>query len=179
MKLNDTRLIKKPADGEYQANEARYADLIPGDGFLLKHLKSNSEATKKFILSLPAGKLNYKYAPGKWTIKEILAHLIDMERIYSYRILRFGRNDNTILPGFDHINYVLYSGVNERKIEQVIDEFENVRNATISLLESLPGEAFARTGIINGHPVSVCALAYHIAGHELHHINTIKEKYLE
>lgn len=173
------RIIKKPADDEFQANEARYADLVPDDGLLLQHLQENVETTKKFILSLPKDKLNYTYAPGKWTIREILAHIIDMERVYSYRILCFARNEKSSLPGFDHISYVQYSGVNNRDIRQVIQELRNVRQSMISLLEGLPEEAFSRKGIINGNAVSVRALAYHIAGHELHHLKVIREKYLE
>jgi len=172
------KTIPKPADGEFQANEAIYAKEIPDDGLLLDHLLSNLNATKQFILSIPGDKLVYRYAPGKWTIKEIVMHLIDMERIYSYRMLRFGRNDHTLLPGFDADAYILYACAHEREISDLLSEFEAVRYCTIALINSFTKEALLRTGIMNGYPVSVRALAYHIAGHELHHVGVIKERYL-
>jgi uncharacterized damage-inducible protein DinB len=144
----------------------------------LDHLLSNFDATKNFILSIPADKLLHRYAEGKWTIKEKVMHLIDMERIYSYRALRFARNDQTILPGFDADKYILHSGANERDISDLLNEFQAVRHSTIALLNGFAGEALLRTGVMNGHPVSVRALAYHIAGHELHHVDVIKDRYL-
>jgi uncharacterized damage-inducible protein DinB len=172
------KTISKPPDKEFQANEEIYAKAIPNDGLLLDHLLSNFDATKNFILSIPADKLLHRYAEGKWTIKEIVMHLIDMERIYSYRALRFARNDQTILPGFDADKYILHSGANERDISDLLNEFEAVRHSTIALLNGFAGEALLRTGVMNGHPVSVRALAYHIAGHELHHVDVIKDRYL-
>jgi hypothetical protein len=172
------KIIKKPGDSEFQVNEPMYAGLIPDDGLLLKYLRMNLDVTKAFILSLPEDKLIYRYAEGKWTIKEVLMHLIDMERIYTYRALRFARNDHTPLPGFNHIHYVLFSGANDRNISSLLEEFEIVRYATIILLDGLTEESLLRSGIMNGSSVSVRALAYQIAGHELHHINIIKERYL-
>jgi uncharacterized damage-inducible protein DinB len=172
------KIINKPGDNEFQVNEPMYSKLIPDDGLLLKHLRMNLDSTKEFILSLPEDKLMYRYAEGKWTIKEIIMHLIDMERIYTYRALRFARNDRTILPGFDHKHYILFSGANDRNISGLLEELEVVRYSTILLLNGLTDEALLRSGIMNGSPVSVRALAYHIAGHEVHHINIIKERYL-
>jgi uncharacterized damage-inducible protein DinB len=173
------RTINKPTDKEFQANEPMLANLIPNDGLLLTHLTTNIEATKAFILSLPEHKLIYRYAEDKWTIKEVLIHLIDMERIYTYRMLRFSRRDQTIIPGFDASHYVSFSGANNRDISSLLEELETVRSSTIALLDGLADEALLRSGNMNGHPVSVRALAYHIAGHELHHINIIKERYLQ
>jgi len=120
----------------------------------------------------------YRYAEGKWTIREILIHLIDMERIYGYRMLRFARNDQTILPGFDADKYILLSNANARDISDLLNELEAVRYSTIALLNGFTDEALLQTGIMNGHPVSVRALVYHIAGHELHHMDIIKKRYL-
>jgi uncharacterized damage-inducible protein DinB len=172
------KIITKPPDKEFQPNEEIYAKAVPDDGFLVEHLLSNLNATKEFILSIPVNRLLHRYAEGKWTIKEIVMHLIDMERIYSYRMLRFGRNDQTILPGFDAEKYVLSSDANERHISDLLNEFEAVRYSTIALLNGFTDEALLRTGVMNGHAVSVRALAYHIAGHELHHVSVIKERYL-
>src|SRR6476469_3533621 len=123
-----------------------YIKLVPDDGRLLKHLKDNFIATKELILSLPEGKLNYRYAENKWTIKEIIVHIIDDERIYAYRALRFARNDKTVIPGFEQDDYVPYSRANERSIENIMEEFEVVRSSTIALFDGLPEDSFLRMG---------------------------------
>ena len=133
---------------------------------------------KDLVLSLPSEKLSYRYEKGKWTIKEILVHIIDDERIYAYRAMCFARNEKTELPGFEQDDYVRYSGANERAITNILDEYEAVRYSTIALLNGLPDEAFLRSGIANNNRSTVRALANHIAGHELHHVNIIKERYL-
>jgi uncharacterized damage-inducible protein DinB len=170
--------IAKPAAGEFPPYALMYIALLPDDGQVLKHLKANAKATKDLILSLPQEKLLYRYAAGKWTIKEVLVHIIDDERIYSYRALRFARNDSTELPGFEQDDYARYSGANERSVKDILAEYIAVRNATIALFNGLDQEAFTRSGVANKNLVSVRALAYHIAGHELHHMNIIKERYL-
>jgi len=172
------RSIAKPQEGEFPPYADMYIRLMPDDGLLLKHLRDNFIAMKQLILSLPEEKLNYSYAQNKWTIKEILVHIIDDERIYAYRALCFARNDKTELPGFEQDNYALHSRANERSLENILEEYEAVRNATIALLNGLPEDSFLRMGIANNNKATVRALAYHLAGHELHHINLIKEKYL-
>lgn len=170
--------IEKPKAGEYAPYTIMYIGLLPDDGLVLNHLHDNFETTKKFILSLPAEKLTYRYAEGKWTIKEILVHLSDDERIYAYRALRFARNDKTELPGFEQDDYARFSGANERGLDDILEELTTVRNATISLFNSFDNEALTRAGVANGNIMSVRAAAYHLAGHELHHVNIIKERYL-
>jgi len=173
------KLIAKPNDDEFPSYAIMYIQLLPDDGLLLQYLKTNFKVTKDLILSLPEEKLNYRYAPVKWTIKEVLVHVIDDERIYAYRALCFARNEKTELPGFEQNDYACFSGANERAIENILEEYEAVRNSTIALFNGLADEAFLRTGVANKNKVSVRALAYHIAGHELHHVNIIKEKYLQ
>lgn len=170
--------IEKPVEGEYAPYTIMYIGLLPDDGLVLKHLEDNLKATTDFILSLPEEKLSYRYAEGKWTIKEILVHLIDDERIYSYRALRFARNDRTELPGFEQDDYARHSGANERSIEDILKEFSTVRHATISLFEGFDNKALTRAGMADGKVMSVRAAAYHIAGHELRHVNIIRERYL-
>ncbi len=170
--------IAKPQDGEFPAYAGMYIRLLPDDGLLLKYLKENLEKTRALILSLPEEKLLYRYAKDKWTIKEVLVHIIDDERIYAYRALRFARNDKTELPGFDQDEYTCYSNANNRSTENILTEYEAVRNATIALFESFDDTALKRAGVANNNKVTVRALGYHIAGHELHHINIVKEKYL-
>lgn len=172
------KLIEKPKKGEYPPYAKMYIKLVPGDGMILQHLKNNFRAIKNFILSLPAQKLIYKYAEGKWTIKEMLVHIIDDERIYAYRAMCFARNEKTKLPGFEQDAYAFYSNANERAIKNILEEYEAVRNATITLFNGLTDEALLRKGIANKKKATVRAMAYHIAGHELHHINVIQEKYL-
>src|SRR3984893_3526342 len=106
--------IQKPEEGEYNPYAIMYISLLPGDGLVLKHLKDNFKITRDFILSLPTEKLSYRYAEGKWTIKEILVHIMDDERIYAYRALRFARNDKTPLPGFEQDVFAAASPANER-----------------------------------------------------------------
>jgi uncharacterized damage-inducible protein DinB len=171
--------IEKPKEGEFPPYAIQYIKLVPDDGLLLTHLKENFEKVKKFILALPEDRLVYRYARNKWTIREILVHIIDDERIYAYRALCFARNEKTELPGFEQDDYVLFSNANNRSIEDILREYEAVRNATITLYEGLDEEALLRTGIANNNKATVRALGYHIAGHELHHINIIREKYLD
>ena len=173
------RKILKPLPTEYPDYAEMYIKLLPNDGQILKHLKENGKDTEKFFLAVPKNKLEFKYKTGKWTIKEILLHIIDDERIYSYRALRFARGDKTSLPGFDQEPYAINSEANERTIESLVKEFNTVRKATISLFTNLPDELLLRRGKANGYFVTVRALLYHLAGHELHHKNIIKAKYLK
>jgi hypothetical protein len=173
------KIIEKPGPGEYPAYAEMYIKLVPGDGNLSKHLADNFEETKMLILSIPEEKLGYRYAGGKWDIKETMLHIIDDERIFAYRILRFARNDKTELPGFDQDDFAKNSFAGRRSIENIIDEFESVRHATITLIDSLEDEVMLNDGCCNGYKSNVRSLAYHLAGHELHHINIIREKYLK
>lgn len=178
------RKIQKPKSTEFPAYSNIYMDLLEDDGEILEHLWVNFITMKKFIFSLPEEKLFYRYAKDKWTIKEILLHIIDDERIFAYRALRYGRNDNTSLHGFEQNAYAKYSNANERNLTSIFDEYETVRKSTISLFQYLPDDCFMRSGagidtdgsILNERTVR--ALVYHIAGHELRHFNIIKERYL-
>ena len=170
--------IPKPKTGEYAPYTIMYIDLLPDDGLVLEHLQDNLETTIKFVRSLAEEKLTCRHAENEWTIKEILVHIIDDERIYCYRALRFARNDTTELPGFEQDEYVPYSGANNRELEAILEEFVSVRRATISFFSSLDEEALKRVGVGASKAMSVRAAAYHIAGHELHHVNSIKENYI-
>ncbi|MCP3961442.1 MAG: DinB family protein [bacterium] len=155
-----------------------YIDLLPGNGRVLEHLRANFETMRALARSLDEEQLAYRYAPGKWTIKEILVHIVDDERIYSYRALRFARDDTTELPGFEQDDYAVASGADSRQLTSIIEEYQAVRRATIALFDGLDDDAFERQGTADGNPMSVRAAAYHIAGHELHHLKIIKERYL-
>lgn len=169
--------ISKPKAGEDAPYASMYIDLLPDDGLVLQHLLDNMKRTKDLALSQTEDILSQRYAPGEWTIKEILAHIIDDERIYTYRALRFARGDTTELPGFDQDAYAAASDANARSIEDILEELTAVRMATVAFFQSLAEEVFSRSGVSNGHCMSVRAAAYHIAGHELHHSNDIQKNY--
>jgi len=183
MDTKSLRKIKKPVLGEYPEYSSIYLDLMEDDDNVLLHLWENYQRIKSFCIVLPEEKLLYRYAPGKWTIKEILVHNIDDERIFTYRALRFARNDNTPLHGFEQDDYAKHSLANSRSIENILEEYEAVRRSTILLFQNLPEDSFKRSGAgvdIDGSIVNertVRGLAYHIAGHELRHFNIIKERY--
>jgi uncharacterized damage-inducible protein DinB len=171
------KLISKPQEGEYAPYAIMYIKLVP-DGLILQHLRSTIDTSCAFYQAIPKEKLDKPHQAGEWTIKEILLHVIDDERIYAYRALRAARGDETELPGFDQDAYVPCSEANSRSLDSLLDEFIGVRMATIRLFENLPDAAWRRSVVANGHLVTVRALAYHLAGHELHHIESIRENYL-
>jgi len=174
-------MIQKPLPCEYPSHAEMYMKLLPADGLILKHLKDNFQSTREFIYALPEEKLLHRYKKDKWTIKEILVHIIDDERIYAYRALRFARNEQQGLAGFDQDAYAFYSGANDRTLQSIFDEYESVRQSTISLFENIPENSLLRKGQGSGsfEGATVRAMAYHIAGHELHHMNFIKRQYLQ
>ncbi|SEO84063.1 DinB family protein [Mucilaginibacter sp. OK283] len=174
------RIINPPQVNEYPPYAIMYMKLVPADGLLLKHLQDCFDSIKQLIYALPNEVLYYRYAPGKWSIKQVLVHIIDDERIYAYRALRFARNEKNGLIGFDQDAYAEYSDADNRELDNIFEEYDAVRRSTIALFNGLPEDAFNRMGHGTGtaNDATVRALAYHIAGHELHHINIIKEKYL-
>ena len=174
------RTIPKPKKGEYPVYSKMYMELLQDDGLVLQHMKDNFIKIKNFIYGLPEEKLYYRYAEDKWSIKEILVHIIDDERVFAYRALRYARFDKTELNGFEQDDYAFYSDADDRSLESIFEEYEAVRNATITMFNAFPEEAFMRCGTSVGgiNNRTVRALAYHIAGHELRHIKIIKERYL-
>ena len=140
------RRIEKPIKGEYPAYSEIYMSLLQDDGMILKHMEENLAKIKAMIYSLPEDKLYYRYAEDKWTIKEILVHIIDDERIFSYRAMRYGRNDSTSLHGFEQEDYAKYSYANDRSLDSIFEEYEAVRKSTLSLFQNLPEDAFMRSG---------------------------------
>src|SRR5215203_730190 len=171
------RIIHKAQQRDYPAYAEIYMNLLPDDGMILEHLLVNYENHKAFIYSLPEDKLYHRYQKDKWSIKEILVHIVDDERIFSYRALRFARNEQANLIGFDQDSYVSYSKADERALDNILEEYEAVRKATIALFKGLPEEALDRMGhgTATFNDATVRALLFHIAGHEQHHINFIKE----
>lgn len=167
----------KPSAGEYPSYFESYIDQVP-EGNLLEILISQIEETTAFLSTLEESQWNYRYAPGKWTLKEMLGHISDTERIMGYRLLRISRGDQTPLSGYDEDEYVKGASFQNQSIAELLEEFRAVRHSTYTLLRGLNEDGWGRTGVANDKEISVRAIAYIIAGHELHHVKIIKEKYL-
>ncbi len=169
--------IAKPRAGMFKPFSGAYINLVQ-DNISVDELHTAWITMKVFLLSLPKDKWEYRYAEDKWTLKEMLVHMIDTERIFGYRALRMGRNDKMPMPGFEQNEYVPYSKANSRSVDNIINEFEAVRMSTCLLFANFDDSVWDRFALVDNHPVSVRALLYLIVGHALHHVNVIKEKYL-
>jgi hypothetical protein len=169
--------IARPALSEHSPYYSRYIDLVP-EGDVLDLMGEQLNDTLELLDGLDETRASHRYAPDKWSIKEVVQHVIDTERVFSYRALRFSRNDSTPLPGFDENSFAANAGAHERPLEDLARELRLVRLATIALYDSLTPDATARIGIANETPCSVRALAYITAGHERHHVRILRERYL-
>jgi DinB family protein len=167
----------RPAEGEFLPYYERYIALVP-EGDVLSTLEAQMTETQSLLRALPASSSTYRYAPGKWSVNEVIGHLIDSERIFAARALRFARNDATPLPGFEQDDYVRNSKFDAYPVAELASEFDSVRRATVFLFRHLEEPAWMRRGIANNAEVSVRALAYIIAGHELHHREILRSRYL-
>lgn len=154
----------------------KYVESVEGEE-LIPVLINSGNITIDLIKSIPEASGDYRYADGKWSIKEVLVHMIDAERIFAYRALRFGRNDKTELPGFEENDYAIESNAGSRKLYKILEEYNNVRAATIDLFSSFSEEAIHRKGSANGSEMSVNAIGFVIAGHETHHRGILNERY--
>jgi uncharacterized damage-inducible protein DinB len=168
--------ISRPQPGEYAPYYERYIALVQGEDIL-----TTLDQQRRQTLLLLSGRNeedgNFRYAPEKWSAKEVLGHVCDSERVFAYRALRFSRADSTPLAGFEQDDYVRNGPFANRSLEDLIEEFIAVRRATLSLLRNLDEAAWMQRGIANKNEVTVRALAYIIAGHELHHRRILEEKY--
>lgn len=170
-------VMKNLQPNEFAPYYENYIKLVPEQN-IVKGLIQQKEEMLHFFKGIPVFKHEFRYAEGKWTIKDIILHLIDAERIFAYRALRIARNDKTALPGFEENDYVVPANANGREYESLLAEFETVRNATISLFEAFSDEDLLRLGTASNGSVSVRAIGYITLGHELHHKNVILERYL-
>ncbi len=171
-------ILKRPADKESHDYFKLYINQVPGDDFV-QTLKNSLVSTYTLLKSLDASTWDFRYDEGKWTIKEVMIHIMDTERIFAYRALRISRNDMTPLPGFEQDDYAPHYDANNRSIKSILKEFKAVRKATIAMFRNFNDEMFERIGTASDHPVSARALGYMIAGHEIHHIRIIRERYLD
>lgn len=167
----------RPTPNEHAPFYAGYIARVP-PGDIVEILRGQISETSRFLRSIPDDRTSSGYAPGKWTIRDVVGHLADVERVMGYRALRFARADRTPLPGFEENEYVPLAGASSKSMEVLVGELETVRSATVALLAGLPTEAWRRVGSANGNEISVRALAAVIAGHERHHVAVIRERYL-
>jgi uncharacterized damage-inducible protein DinB len=162
---------------EYAPYYQNYIRKVP-EGDIIEILTRQIEETQQLIQRIPAGKEEYRYAPGKWSIKEVFGHLTDTERVFAYRALCFSRNDKTRLPSFEQDDYVMEGNFSQRTLTDIATEFRLVRLSNIALFKSFDEELKMRRGIASGVEFTVRAALYIIAGHELHHRQILKERYL-
>ena len=168
---------KRPQSADYAPYYGKYVMLVP-DGNFLDILESQLQEMNSLLQPLTEQQADFRYEPGKWSIKESLGHINDAERIFAVRILRIARGDQTPLPGFEQDDYVKVSNASTRKLSDLLEEFTAIRRATIALIRSLDDASWLRRGNASGKEVSVLAIAFIIAGHTLHHRNIFQERYL-
>ncbi|MDQ3585481.1 MAG: DinB family protein [Acidobacteriota bacterium] len=169
--------IGRPDAAEYPSYYSGYISLVP-EGQIVETLSRQLDATLSLLRGISDVQSGSRYAPGKWSVKELVGHIIDSERVFAYRALSFARGDQTPLPGFEQDDYVKGGNSDECLLRDLAEEFEHVRRANLLLFRQLKGDAWLRRGVANNGEISVRALAYIIAGHELHHLNILRTKYL-
>lgn len=167
----------RPGADEFAPFYAGYVSQVP-DGDIVEALIGGAEIAAALLGDLPEEVANRAYAPGKWTLKEVALHCTDAERVFSYRALRIARGDTTALPGFDENAYAAASGAAVRSMESILDELQSVREATVTLFSGLPADAWTRRGTASGAAVSVRGIAWITAGHLLHHMGIVQDRYL-
>lgn len=168
--------IARPEPGEYNPIYGRYISLVPGDD-ILTTLDTQRRQTILLLCGRDESDGDLRYAPGKWTVKEVLGHLCDTERIMAYRALRIARADPTPIEGYEQDDYVNNSPAGHVPLAELVDDYIAVRRATLTLLRNLDEADWARRGVANKYEITVRALAYVIAGHEVHHRTMLEEKY--
>lgn len=167
----------RPAADEYSSYYGKYISLVP-DASIVPQLELQIASTLALLRSIPEDRGEHRYEPGKWSIKEVVGHIADSERVFAYRALRIARGDATPLPGFDQDLFVANAHSNERELSDLIDELAVVRQGSIALFRSLEPDDLLRRGTASDNPVTARALGFIIAGHELHHVKILKERYL-
>jgi hypothetical protein len=174
--LQDVRATR-PDAGEYAPYYQRYIERV-GDGDVVRALAGQIGETLAFLEAIPESRAGHRYAEGKWSIREVVGHLCDTERIFAYRALRFARGDQTPLPGFDENAYVANARLDDRPLASLADDLDAVRRATVALFDGLFPEEWLRRGPANGVSMSVRSLAWIAAGHERHHVEILRTRYL-
>jgi hypothetical protein len=166
----------RPTANDYSPYHAGYVALVPEDD-VLSAIEQQSSETQRFLSALNESKAAYRYADGKWSVKEVVGHITDAERIISYRLLAVARGEQQPLPGFDEESYVQHAKFDAWTLGDLAENYAIIRRATIVLLRNLPADAWEKRGIANDAPVSVLGLAFVIVGHDRHHLKVLREKY--
>ena len=166
----------RPSNDEYDSYYAAYVDRVESDN-IVEVLRLQQADTESVLMNLQEEQADYRYEPDKWSVKQVVGHLSDTERVFTYRALCIARGESNSLPGMDQDRYVSGADFDSRKIESLAEEFSSVRSATISFFENLEPDGWIRSGIANQVPVSVRSLAFIIAGHESHHMAILRERY--
>ena len=169
--------IERPQPEEFAPYYSTYISKV-GEGDVVQTLDAQVAEYRRALGGLDEARALFRYSPGKWTVKEVVGHVIDSERVFAYRALRFARADETPLPGFDENHFVSNAAFNSRSLDGLLSEFESVRRGNISLFRSFTPEVAARRGTANSLPISVRAIVYITAGHAAHHLGILREKYL-
>src|SRR5438132_1237750 len=169
--------IGRPKADEYADIHAGYLSKVPGDD-VMNFLQHQLDSALALFTTIDDSKGDFRYEPGKWTIKEVLGHIVDTERVFAYRALVFARGDRTPLPGFDQEPWAQHAGHGKLAIRDIIAEFKSVRRSTIQLFQHLDAEAWNRRGTANGREISTRAAAFIIAGHAQHHLDILQARYL-
>lgn len=169
--------LTRPDKSEYPEYYGKYMEKAP-EGDILEALSRQMGEVKALLETIGEARGDYRYAPGKWSVKEVVGHLIDTERVFAYRALRFGRGDPTPLPGFDQDEYVARAGFATRALSDLAAELEAVRAASLTLFRSWDEAAAAGGGTANQIRISARSIPYILAGHERHHLSVLKERYL-
>jgi uncharacterized damage-inducible protein DinB len=172
-----TTQTARPDATEYAPFYAGYVAGVP-ESDVVGVLRESGRDIVAALAAIPESTGGHRYAEGKWSVREVVGHLIDAERIFAYRALRLARADATPLPGFEENDYVRSAGSDARTIADLVDELRAVRESTVRLFASLPDDAWGRRGIVNGREISVRALAFITAGHARHHLGVLRERYL-
>jgi hypothetical protein len=170
--------IARPAPSEYAPYYGTYVNQVP-DGDVLALLSSQLDDTAALLKGVPASRWGHRYAPGKWSVAQVVGHVIDVERVFGYRALRFARGDATPLPGFDENAWTPMAGYDRRPLPRIADELRATRQATLAFFRGLEDEAVGRRGSANNVEFTVGAIAWIIAGHERHHVKILTDRYLQ
>ena len=167
---------QRPAAGEYAPFFAGYVKLVP-EADVLPVLAAQASEIRRLAGTIPADRETFRYAPGKWSIREIFGHIGDAERVFGYRAFCISRGDQAPLPGFDENDYIAESAYDEQTVAELAGDFAGLRAANLAVLGRLDPARWARSGNANGNPVSVRALAFIMAGHARHHLGVLKTRY--
>lgn len=170
--------MNRPNENEYPVYYSNYINLVEDDN-IISVLENQIDFVKEFFINISEEKSNFRYAEGKWTIKEVFGHVIDTERIFAYRALRISRNDKTPLPGYDQDLFVQNSNFKNVSLQNLVDEFISVRKSNLMMFKNFSSEMWLNIGTANENLISVRAIAFILAGHLLHHLKIIEQKYLK